>query len=98
MGEETPSFPIFSKLVVFFPINFLCFTTLKVKMSGKEEAPPENAQDLTIFVQNLLEQMVGFGSCNLTFARELVRLKVSNFLHLGMFNSPTATPVQSDEW
>eukprot|EP00605_Chrysophyceae_sp_TOSAG23-4_P002026 GSChrysophyteH1.ASY1.ANO1.2244.1 assembled CDS len=26
-------------------------------MSGKEEAPPENAQDLTIFVQNLLEQM-----------------------------------------
>ena len=83
---------------MLFPPQIIALDLLERKMSGKEETPPENAQDLTIFVQNLLEQMVGFGSCNVTLARELVRLKVSNFLRLGMFNSPSATQVQSDEW
>ena len=33
-------------------------------VEGKSEGAPENAQDLTIFVQNLLEQMVRkFLSC-----------------------------------
>jgi hypothetical protein len=30
------------------------------EVEAKTENPPDNAQDLTIFVQNLLEQMVNF--------------------------------------
>tara|TARA_B110000090_G_C13123206_1_gene347102 strand:+ start:125 stop:268 length:144 start_codon:yes stop_codon:yes gene_type:complete len=43
-------------------------------MASKEEQAPENAQDLTIFVQNLLEQMV-----RSPFMQHSIPLNISSF-------------------